>query len=246
MVKGPTVLMLADALAAFREILTPPFRAALAKVLGLTLLILIGAVALLDHGLLLLVTLPYPWLSTLVSILAGLGLLVGSVFLVAPVSSVVAGFFVDDLAEQVERDLDPLSPPGRALEIIPALVLSVRFGALQFGVTALALLLLLLPGINAVAFIGANAYLLGRQYYEFVALRHLGRAEAEALRRRHAGRIFLAGLVMAGMVSVPVLNLLTPLFGTAFMVRVFKRLPEVAAEARRLRSWQGASLTRPN
>ena len=110
--------MLADALAAFREILTPPFRAALAKVLGLTLLILIGAVALLDHGLLLLVALPYPWLSTLLSIVAGLGLLVGSVFLVAPVSSVVAGFFIDDLAEHVERDLDPLAPPGRPLRIV--------------------------------------------------------------------------------------------------------------------------------
>ena len=231
--------MLADALAAFREILTPPFRAALAKVLGLTLLILIGAVALLDHGLLLLVTLPYPWLSTLVSILAGLGLLVGSVFLVAPVSSVVAGFFVDDLAEHVERDLDPLSPPGRPLEIVPALVLSVRFGALQFAVTALALLLLLVPGINAVAFLGANAYLLGRQYYEFVALRHLAPADAEALRRRHAGRIFLAGLVMAAVVAVPVVNLLTPLFATAFMVRVFKRLPEVKADPARFRAWTG-------
>ncbi len=231
--------MLADALAAFREILSPPFRAALAKVLGLTLLILIGAVALLDHGLLLLVALPYPWLSTLLSIVAGLGLLVGSVFLVAPVSSIVAGFFIDDLAEHVERDLDPLAPPGRPLRIVPALVLSVRFGALQLGVTALALLLLLVPGINAIAFIGANAYLLGRQYYEFVALRHLSAAEAATLRRRHAGRIFLAGLVMAAMVSVPVLNLLTPLFGAAFMVRVFKRLPEVAADPRRFRAWAG-------
>ncbi len=217
--------MLADALAAFREILTPPFRAALAKVLGLTLLCLLGAVALLDRGLLLLVALPHPWLSTLLSILVGLGLLAGSVFLVAPVSSVVAGFFIDDLAEHVERDLDPLAPPGRPLPVVDAVVLSVRFGALQLGVTALALLLLLVPGINAVAFIGANGYLLGRQYYEFVALRHLSAAEAEALRRRHAGRIFLAGLVIAAVVSVPVLNLVTPLFGAAFMVRVFKRLP---------------------
>ena len=217
--------MLADALAAFREILTPPFRAALAKVLGLTLLGLLGAVALLDRGLLMLVTLPHPWLSTLLSILVGLGLLAGSVFLVAPVSSVVAGFFIDDLAEHVERDLDPLAPPGRPLPVVDAVVLSVRFGALQLGVTALALLLLLVPGINAVAFIGANGYLLGRQYYEFVALRHLSAAEADALRRRHAGRIFLAGLVIAAVVSVPVLNLVTPLFGAAFMVRVFKRLP---------------------
>ncbi len=229
------MLLLADALAAFREILTPPFRAALIKVLGLTLLVLVGAVALLDHGLLLLVAVHAAWLSTLLGIVAGLGLLVGSVFLVAPVSSVVAGFFIDDLAEHVERDLDPLSPPGRPLRIVPALVLSLRFGALQLGVTALALTLLLIPGINAVAFLGANAYLLGRQYYEFVALRHLSPADADALRRRHAGRIFLAGLVMAAVVAVPVLNLLTPLFATAFMVRVFKRLPEVAADRLRVR-----------
>ncbi len=229
------MLLLADALAAFREILTPPFRAALVKVLGLTLLVLVGAVALLDHGLLLLVAVHAAWLSTLLGIVAGLGLLVGSVFLVAPVSSVVAGFFIDDLAEHVERDLDPLSPPGRPLRIVPALVLSLRFGALQLGVTALALTLLLIPGINAVAFLGANAYLLGRQYYEFVALRHLAPADADALRRRHAGRIFLAGLVMAAVVAVPVLNLLTPLFATAFMVRVFKRLPEVAADRLRVR-----------
>ena len=229
------MLLLADALAAFREILTPPFRAALVKVLGLTLLVLVGAVALLDHGLLLLVAVHAAWLSALLGIVAGLGLLVGSVFLVAPVSSVVAGFFIDDLAEHVERDLDPLSPPGRPLRIVPALVLSLRFGALQLGVTALALTLLLIPGINAVAFLGANAYLLGRQYYEFVALRHLSPADADALRRRHAGRIFLAGLVMAAVVAVPVLNLLTPLFATAFMVRVFKRLPEVAADRLRVR-----------
>ncbi len=220
--------MINDALAAFQEILTPPFRAALCKVLGLTVLILVGAIALLHHGLLVLVILPYSWLAALVSILAGLGLTVGSVFLVAPVSSVVAGFFIDDLAEHVERDLDPMLPPGRPLPILDAMVLSVRFGALSLGVTLLALLLLLVPGVNAVAFIGANAYLLGRQYYEFVALRHMSAEEATALRHRHAGRIFLAGLVIAGLVSVPLLNLVTPLFGAAFMVRVFKRLPRSA------------------
>ena len=220
--------MINDALAAFNEILTPPFRSALGKVLGLTMLLLVGAIALLHHGLLALVILPYAWLTALISILAGLGLTVGSVFLVAPVSSIVAGFFIDDLAEHVERDLDPTARPGRPLPIFDAIVLSVRFGALSLGVTLLALLLLLVPGVNAIAFIGANAYLLGRQYYEFVALRHMTAEEAAELRQRHAGRIFLAGLVIAGLVSVPVLNLVTPLFGAAFMVRVFKRLPRPA------------------
>ena len=90
--------------------------------------------------------------------------------------------------------------------------------------TVLALLLLLVPGINAIAFLAANAYLLSRQYFEFVALRHLTLDEADVLRRRHAGRLWAAGLILAVFVSVPVLNLLTPLFGSAFMVRVFKRM----------------------
>ena len=226
--------MIHDALAAFSEILTPAFRSALGKVLGLTVLLLVGAVALLHHGLLALVVLPYAWLTALISILAGLGLTVGSVFLVAPVSSIVAGFFIDDLAEHVERDLDPTARPGRPLPILDAVVLSVRFGALSLGVTILALLLLLVPGVNAVAFIGANGYLLGRQYYEFVALRHMTAEDAAALRHRHAGRIFLAGLVIAALVSVPVLNLVTPLFGAAFMVRVFKRLPRPANARQRV------------
>ena len=58
--------------------------------------------------------------------------------------------------------------------------------------------------------------------------------EAAALRHRHAGRIFLAGLVIAALVSVPVLNLVTPLFGAAFMVRVFKRLPRPAGARQRV------------
>jgi len=193
-------MMIGDALAAFREILTPPFRSALGKVLGFTLLILVALVALLDRGLLALVALPYPWLSSFVAILAGLGFIVGSVFLVAPVSSLVAGFFIDDLAEHVERDLAPGLSPGRPLRIVAALALSVRFGVLSLGVT-------ILPA-----------------------------AGAAALRRRHSGRIFLAGLVIAAVVAVPVLNLVTPLFATAFMVRVFKRLPEIAEAQRALRN----------
>lgn len=216
--------MIGDAAAALSEMFTPPFRATLVKVLGLTLLVLVLAVVLLHHALIALVMIPYTWLATAASILAGLGLVIGSVFLVAPVSALVAGLFIDGLAERVEREVDPVSPPGRPLPVVQALLLSIRFALLSLAVTLLALVLLLVPGVNAVAFLGANAYLLSRQYFEFVALRHMPLPEAAALRRRHALRLFGAGLILAGFVSVPLLNLLTPLFGAAFMVRVFKRL----------------------
>jgi CysZ protein len=49
-------------------------------------------------------------------------------------------------------------------------------------------------------------------------------ADAKALRRINQTTVFIAGLAIAAFVSIPILNLATPLFGTALMVHVYKRL----------------------
>jgi CysZ protein len=57
--------------------------------------------------------------------------------------------------------------------------------------------------------------------------------EARAMRRDFALPVFLAGLAIAVFVSVPLLNLCTPLFATTLMTRVHKRLAAtVRAQAR--------------
>ena len=83
---------------------------------------------------------------------------------------------------------------------------------------------LLFAGAGAVIFFVATAWLLGRVYFEFAALRFHPPDEVRALRRAHQGSLFAAGLFIAGFVSIPILNLATPLFGTALMVHVYKRL----------------------
>ncbi len=85
-------------------------------------------------------------------------------------------------------------------------------------------MLLLAPGVNVFAFLAANGYLLGREYFELAAMRYRGFDEARAMRRHFGVQVFLAGLIIAGFVAVPVLNLCTPLFATAFMTRLHKRL----------------------
>ena len=70
----------------------------------------------------------------------------------------------------------------------------------------------------------ANAYLLGREYFELVALRHVDGLTAKRLRLRYSGRIFVAGLVIAAFVAIPIINLLAPLFATAFMVHLYKSI----------------------
>jgi len=82
----------------------------------------------------------------------------------------------------------------------------------------------LFAGAGAVLFFIATAWLLGREYFLLAAMRFRPAAEAKALRRRHQATIFTAGLFIAGFVSIPILNLATPLFGIALMVHMHKRL----------------------
>ena len=98
---------------------------------------------------------------------------------------------------------------------LEAALFALRFAGLSVLVKLIALVLLFVPGLGVVAWIGANAYLLGREYFELAAMRFRSAAEARAMRRRYALPVFAHGLLIAGFVAVPLLNLLTPLFATA-------------------------------
>jgi CysZ protein len=216
--------MLEAALASVRQIFTPPYRSVLYKVLGITLVLLTLVWLGLDKIIVNYIAVPYPWLATTLTILTGIGLFFGLAFIVAPTSSLVAGLFLDELAEEAERETAPLGPHGRALPAGQAMWLAAKFAGVSLLVNFLALLLFLIPGVNALVFFIANAYLLGREYFELAALRYHPLEEVRALRRTHMVRIFFAGFFIAAFLAVPILNLLTPLFGTAFMVRFHNRV----------------------
>ncbi len=216
--------MLADAYASLRQIFTPPFRAVLYKTLALTIALLALLWLLLDRLALHFIASDSSWLTGLAAFAAGLGLFVGLAFLIAPVSMLVAGLFLDDLAAHAEADLYPENLRGRATPALTAMWLAVRFSAVALAVNFVAFCLWLLPGVNAVVFFVANAYLFGREYFELAAMRFVSVEDARALRKANMAPIFLAGLLIAFFVATPVLNLLTPLFGVALMVRLNKKL----------------------
>ncbi len=205
------------------QIFTPPFRRVFWKTLGLTLLLLVFVFVAIERLLVHFLVLPSSWLTLSLTVLAGTALVVGFAYAVTPVSFIVGGFFFDELAEIVEKEIDPVHP-GRAPAFAEVARVAVQFAALALVLNVAALFLLLIPGINAVAFLVANGYLLGRGYFEFAALRYRKIEDVRRLRRAHELQIFLAGLAIATLAVVPLANLLTPLFGTAFMVRVHKNL----------------------
>lgn len=215
--------MLAAAGQAFQELFTPPFRAVLFRCVAFTigLLALLIAAIIWSFGYF---TAWPDWIETTIQWLGGLALVVGSIFLIPPVTSLIAGLYLDDIAAVVEQEHYPADPPGKELATLPAIGLALKFFIVVLLVNILALFLLLIPGINLIAFYLGNGYLLGREYFELAAMRHLAPADARRLRKANRLTVFLSGLIIAGLASVPILNLVTPLFATAFMVRIYKGL----------------------
>ena len=222
-------MLIQAAFAALRQVFSPPLRRLLWRSLGLTLLLLgliwYGLTRLLDtylkgHPL----SNDYPLVDGFAFFLAGAGLFVALAYLLPAVSALVAGFFLDDAAAIVERTDFPGEPLGQPLSLGRSLLYGLRFAGLSVLVNLVALSLFFVPVVNLVAFFGANAYLLGREYFELAAGRFRPMPEAARMRAAYRPTVLAAGALLAGLVLVPVLNLTTPLFGIVLMVHLHKRL----------------------
>ncbi len=229
-------MLVTAALKAWRQVLSPPFRRILWLSLALTLALLVFVWlaltrvfgAYLDsHS----ISGAYPIIDAIAFFLAGAGLFVGLAYILPAVSAIVASYFLDDAAALVERGHYPADPPGTAMPLGRSLLYGFRFAGLSLVVNAAALLLVFIPGVNIVAFFAANGYLLGREYFELAAARFHTLPEVGAMRVRHRGTVLAAGMMLAGMLAVPVINLLTPLVGIALMVHLHKALTQREASA---------------
>ena len=146
-------------------------------------------------------------------------------------ATLVAGIFLDDIAEAVERRHYPHDEPGRSADFSKTFGVSLRF----IGITVLLnmlvlpfyLIALLFPPLFACIFYGLNGYLLSREYFELVSLRHKDAKAARQLRKANGLRVFSAGVVIAFLLTVPVVNLFVPILATAFTLHVFKALEGV-------------------
>jgi CysZ protein len=95
------------------------------------------------------------------------------------------------------------------------------------GISVLLNLLVLpayfVPGLNLPVWLALNGYLVGREYAEMVATRRLAPAAADRARGERRLTFWAAGVVVAALLAVPVLNLVAPIVGAAFMTLRFQR-----------------------
>lgn len=167
----------------------------------------------------------FDWLAGF--LFAGMLLLL-TLMLFPAVITVIVGFFLDQVADAVEARHYPGLPPPRAVSLSETVASSLRFALVTIVVNLLVLplyvLLIFLPPLNLVLFYLVNGYLVSREYFELVAQRRLDPQTAARLRQQYRGRLQMAGVLLTLLMTIPLVNLLTPIVGTAFIVHVFHGL----------------------
>ncbi|WP_425043449.1 EI24 domain-containing protein [Primorskyibacter sp. S87] len=220
-------------LLAIGQIGDPRFRKVLMLGVGLTFALLVAAYA----GFLWLIQFfvgeettlpvlgPVTWLNDLLSVSSFIFMMVLSVFLMVPVASAITSMFLDEVAQAVEDKHYPQLPPVEGIPILDALWDSLGFlGVLIAANLAAFVLYVMFPPMSLFIFWAMNGFLLGREYFTLAAMRRVGRENAQVLRRRHSGTIWMAGTLMAVPLSVPLVNLLIPILGAATFTHIYHKL----------------------
>lgn len=164
------------------------------------------------------------WLDLLVDALGVLATLALTWFLFPAVVTAVGSLMLESVADAVEERHYPTlgKPSGPPLSQI--IMPTLKFTAISVGLNLLTLpFIFAAPPLFPFVYYALNGYLLSREYFELVAFRRIPPEAARTLRLKHRKKLFTAGVIIAFLLTVPIVNLLAPAVATATFVHLFER-----------------------
>ncbi len=164
------------------------------------------------------------WVDTGIDLLGGLATLALSWLMFPAVMVAVSATMLDGIIDAVERRHYPHLPPPNRIPVWRAVWEGLKFLGLVLALNLLALPFYFVPVLNLVVWFLVNGYLVGREYFELVAVRRLPIGAVRALRDDHRVGLFVAGIIIAFLSSLPIVNLLVPVLAAAFMVHLFEEM----------------------
>ncbi len=167
------------------------------------------------------------WLDPLINLSVPVAMIFAGYFVFPALVTIGISFFLDDVMDAVESKYYPKRPASRQVSTLEDVWIGMRLLVVMVIVNIAILpiyILLLVTGIGApLLYLAVNAYLLGREYFEIVSIRHMTKAEMDVKRKERSLLGFLAGFMIAGMFFIPIVNLLAPIVGVALMTHVVQR-----------------------
>ncbi|MEM6409656.1 MAG: EI24 domain-containing protein [Pseudomonadota bacterium] len=230
-------MIVADYFRAIGQIGDSRFLRVLALGVGLTIALLFAFTVLFAWtvGLIVPDSFSVPWIGEItwidnVASLAVIPVMIGaSVFLMVPVASAFTALFLDSVADAVEERHYPGLAPVAHIPFSENILESLKFLGVLIAVNLMALVLyLIFPPFAPLIFWGVNGLLLGREYATMVARRRMQPEQVRSFRKRHAATIWVAGVLMAIPLTIPIMNLVMPIIGVAAFTHLFHRLAERA------------------
>jgi CysZ protein len=216
--------MIAALFKALNQMPDPAFRQAIGKTFLFSFLLFVGL--LFGTWWLLAETqlFPWAWLETTIDLLGWVAGLIAAFVLFPGAALVIISLLLEPVARAVEAKHFPDLDPPRHQPVSEALSIALRFAAITVFLNVLLLPVYFIPVLNVLVFGALNGYLLGREYFELIAPRRLEPAAIRPMWKRYRGRLWIAGVVIALLLSIPLINWVMPVAAAAFMLHIFEKL----------------------
>lgn len=128
--------------------------------------------------------------------------------------------FDNSIAETIEQE-EYKELPAREPPFWPSIWQDVRFTLKALLINIIILPLYLVPVINVFIYYAVNGYLIGTEFFNIIAGRHISVAEARTMRRRCFLPLYLYGVMVVFSATIPFVNLVVPMLAIATMVHFF-------------------------
>jgi len=163
------------------------------------------------------------WLESIIDFLGGFATLMLTWFLFPGVTSSIIGLYLDRVVETVENQHYPQLVPIQEKPFSETLLPTIKFIAIMIVLNIFILLFLIIPPLFPFVFYSVNGYLIGREYFELVALRRLNAKQARNLRKQHGAALYLLGALAAFLLTIPIVNLFIPVIIISAIVHLFHK-----------------------
>ena len=137
--------------------------------------------------------------------------------------------FLDSVAQAIEKKHYPYLPTARRQRMGEIVWTALRLMAVVLGLNILLLfvwiiLLIVATPLAPIPYYLVNGYLLGREYFELLALRRMDPMQAAVLRKQKLGGNLVDGIVLTLLFTIPIVNLAGPMVAAAYMTHRFHRV----------------------
>ncbi len=164
------------------------------------------------------------WLEWIVDFVGGATAIIVAFLLFPGAMVFVVSLMLEKIARAVERKHYPNLPEPRPQTMSEIILIGLRYTAIVVALNLLFLPLFFIPIINIFVFVGLNGYLLGREYFELVAVRRLEPEGVKYIWRQYRMRLWLAGMIITSLLTIPVVNWFMPVVAAAYMLHIFEGL----------------------